>query len=108
MVVVFGAAMAAEQDAGRGLPLSVRVGLRLLEEVGFAGPVEQVVVPTHAAVDELTRLGKTIAARPERVALLVMGDGSARRSQRAPGYLDSRAFDFDTHIADALRDADPH
>jgi hypothetical protein len=42
------------------------------------------------------------------MSVLVMGDGSARRSQTAPGYLDSRAFDFDTHTVNALRDADPH
>jgi hypothetical protein len=36
-------------------------------------------------------------------ALLVMGDGSARRSMSAPGYLDERAASFDTAMADALR-----
>jgi hypothetical protein len=36
------------------------------------------------------------------VALLVMGDGSARRSTSAPGYLDERAADFDADVAAAL------
>jgi hypothetical protein len=36
------------------------------------------------------------------VALLVMGDGSARRSTTAPGYFDERAADFDADVAAAL------
>jgi len=36
------------------------------------------------------------------VALLVMGDGSARRSITAPGYLDERAADFDADVVAAL------
>jgi hypothetical protein len=40
------------------------------------------------------------------VALLVMGDGSARRSLAAPGYLDERAAPYDAAVAAALRDAD--
>ncbi len=41
------------------------------------------------------------------LALLVMGDGSARRSAAAPGYLDPRAARYDAVVATALRDADP-
>lgn len=40
------------------------------------------------------------------VAFLVMGDGSARRSLAAPGYLDDRAEPYDAEVARALRDAD--
>lgn len=35
-------------------------------------------------------------------ALIVMGDGSARRSTTAPGYLDQRAAGFDARVARAL------
>ena len=38
----------------------------------------------------------------EPVALVVMGDGSARRSTTAPGYLDDRAAGFDAAVAAAL------
>lgn len=41
------------------------------------------------------------------VALLVMGDGSARRSTAAPGYLDERAEPFDAAVEAALRSGDP-
>jgi hypothetical protein len=45
-------------------------------------------------------------AETEDIALLVMGDGSARRSTRAPGYLDERAAPFDEAVLAALRDGD--
>ncbi len=51
------------------------------------------------------RLGVEIAGRASRVALLVMGDGSACLSPQAPGYLDPRAEQYDTEVAAALADA---
>ena len=39
-------------------------------------------------------------------ALLVMGDGSACRGQKAPGYDDPRAQPYDDAVARALADAD--
>jgi hypothetical protein len=41
------------------------------------------------------------------VGLLVMGDGSACRTTRAPGYADPRADPFDASATKALVDADP-
>jgi hypothetical protein len=35
-----------------------------------------------------------------------MGDGSARRTLKAPGYLDPRAAAFDTAIESAVRDGE--
>jgi hypothetical protein len=40
------------------------------------------------------------------LALLVLGDGSACRDLKAPGYLDERAAPYDAAVAAALRDAD--
>ncbi len=47
-----------------------------------------------------------LARRASRVALLVMGDGSACRTLKAPGYLDERAADFDARATEALGSAD--
>jgi hypothetical protein len=52
---------------------------------------------------------------PDAPAYLVVGDGSARRTERAPGYVDPRAEPFDAAVAAALaagdaaalRDLDP-
>ncbi|MDQ2796738.1 MAG: hypothetical protein M3Y06_06195, partial [Actinomycetota bacterium] len=37
-------------------------------------------------------------------ALVVMGDGSARRAEKSPGYLDDRAVGFDARISQTLAD----
>lgn len=47
-------------------------------------------------------LGKELAAPPERLGLLVMADGSARRSGHSPVHLHPRAELFDTTVAEAL------
>ena len=39
-------------------------------------------------------------------AVLVVGNGSARRSEKAPGHLDERALDFDETLGAALRSGD--
>jgi hypothetical protein len=46
-------------------------------------------------------------AIPPGAAVLVMGDGSACRSERAPGYVDARAAAYDGAVAAALRAGDP-
>lgn len=51
-------------------------------------------------------LGKELAAPPERLGLLVMADGAARRSEHSPVHLHPRAELFDTTVAEALGRAD--
>ena len=89
-----------------GLPLSLGIGSRLLEEAGWAGDVTLVTVRWSATDDDLEALAAELPSRERRTAVLLLGDGSARRSERAPGYLDERAFSFDDDIAKALADGD--
>lgn len=42
----------------------------------------------------------------EARALLVAGDGSARRAEKAPGHLDERAAPYDAVVEEALREGD--
>jgi hypothetical protein len=65
-----------------------------------------VSVATDASPAECAALGTKITEAGS-VGLLVMGDGSARRSEKAPGYLDTRAERFDATVATALAKADP-
>jgi hypothetical protein len=53
------------------------------------------------------RLAAEFAAVDEPVGLLVVGDGAATHTERAPGHLDERAGPFDAAVATALRAADP-
>ncbi len=89
-----------------GLPQSLGVGRRLLEEAGWTGPTSFHALSWDAPPDELAALGKDLLDRPG-VALLLLGDGSARRGEKAPGFLDERSFGFDDTVADALAVGDP-
>ncbi|KAB1142854.1 hypothetical protein F7R91_27500 [Streptomyces luteolifulvus] len=91
----------------RALPPSLTVAAWLLERAGWAdAPIEGLGVGELLAAERCIERGRDIAARTERVALLVMGDASACRTLKAPGYLDERAAPFDAEVARALGAAD--
>lgn len=72
-------------NAGRGVTgcAAARVAEHLLAEVGFEGSV----------TDSAT-------------GVLVVANGSAKRSEKAPGHLDERAAAFDATLGAALRSGD--
>jgi hypothetical protein len=86
------------RPGGRRLPLAHTVGAWLLDRAGHAG--------TRLGVgpDELARALDDI---PGPVGVLAVGDGSARRTLKAPGHLDPAAEPFDTAVAAALAAGDP-
>ncbi|MEU5958862.1 class III extradiol dioxygenase subunit B-like domain-containing protein [Streptomyces sp. NPDC047525] len=95
-----------EATEGR-LPTSLAVAAWLLDRTEWsAAPLEGLGVGEPLAAERCIQVGGEIAARADRVALLVMGDASACRTLKAPGYLDERAAGFDAEIARALRAAD--
>lgn len=82
------------------LPLSLTIGAWLLRDVlGPNNGATGVSVDSHGT--------DLPGPEGEDIALLVMGDGSARRSTSAPGYLDERAAAFDARVAAALAGGDP-
>ncbi len=89
------------------LPLSLAIGGWLLEQTKAAQlPRTYRAVPTDTAPDACVQLGREIADGNDRVGLLVMGDGSARRSEHSPVHLHPRAEIFDTTVANALQHRD--
>ncbi|GHD04515.1 hypothetical protein GCM10010313_20920 [Streptomyces violarus] len=89
------------------LPYSLAVAAWLLERTGWCdAPVEGLGVGESSTPERCVQTGRDLAARAERVALLVMGDASACRTLKAPGYLDERAAPFDAEVARALGAAD--
>lgn len=84
------------------LPLSLTIGRWLLERVGWDGPMVLQAVDATATADDCAALAAGASSM-----LLVMGDGSARRSVAAPGHFDERAEGFDAAVAAALAAADP-
>jgi hypothetical protein len=89
------------------LPLSLTIGLWLLEQ--HAPEVPRLLFGVHPETEptRCATLGATLADRSPRVAMLVLGDGTARRSLKGPGYLDSRAEGFDAAVATALAAVEP-
>ncbi|MFF7566362.1 class III extradiol dioxygenase subunit B-like domain-containing protein [Streptomyces pseudovenezuelae] len=96
-----------ESAPQRPLPASLAVAAWLLERTGWScAPIEGLGVGEPLEPERCIQTGRGIAARAERVALLVMGDASACRTLKAPGYLDERAAPFDAEVARALGAAD--
>ncbi len=90
--------------AGAGaLPLSLGLGAMLLDQGGYRGPRRLCAMGPDAPADACAALGAELATGAARTALLVMGDGSARRSLKAPGHLDPRAEPFDADVERAVR-----
>jgi hypothetical protein len=81
------------------LPLPLAVGAWLLSEVGWSGPVVGMTSDPGGALPA--------AATSGSVGLLVMGDGSARRTEKAPGWLDERAAGYDQAVRAALAGGEP-
>jgi hypothetical protein len=94
------------------LPLSLTVGAWLIGQVlgpdsgavGVSVGPEPAGAASRGLLDRLDRFD--IAAVPD-VALLVMGDGSARRRPSGPGSFDPRAADFDATVLAALGRGEP-
>ncbi|QLE74300.1 hypothetical protein FGW37_24315 [Streptomyces rectiverticillatus] len=95
------------QAGERQLPQSLAVAAWLLERTRWAdAPVEGLGVEETLEAERCLAAGRELADGDGRTALLVMGDGSACRTLKAPGYLDERAADFDAEAARALGAAD--
>jgi hypothetical protein len=89
-----------------GLPLSLGLGALLLDQAGYTGPRMLQSVSDGEPPAACAALGERLPAAAPRTALLAVGDGSARRSTTAPGYLDERAVPFDTATEQAVRAGD--
>ncbi|NGO09641.1 hypothetical protein G5C60_19060 [Streptomyces sp. HC44] len=94
-------------ESERELPASLAVAAWLLQRTDWShAPLEGLVVGEPLAAERCIQIGKEIVGKAERVALLVMGDASACRTLKAPGYLDERAAGFDAEVARALAAVD--
>lgn len=98
----------ASGDDASDLPLSLAIGAWLLSRhPGAPTPRGGQGVATDCPPAECARLGAAHhAGDPRRLVLLVMGDGSACRDVKAPGYHDPRAVAYDDAVAAALARAD--
>ena len=87
------------------LPHALGMGAWFLDQAGWTGVRRYVGVSDQDEPSTCADLGRALAGEG-RVALLVCGDGSACRSEKAPGHLDPRAEAFDGAATAALASAD--
>jgi len=107
--------------------LGSRVADHLLAETHVGFSVEHVAVPWDATVAECVTTGREVATRSGKAGavgavqgsvfapggdatappttVMVVADGSARRTEKAPGHLDPRSHEVDEAIVDAIRSA---
>jgi hypothetical protein len=92
----FGVARTPADDRPR-LPWQLGIGAWLLDEIGWTGPRRYLAIdaeqPNEAPIS------------PDS-GVLIVGDASARRTDKAPGHLDERAAGFDAAVATALASGD--
>ncbi|WP_433787351.1 hypothetical protein ACQPX6_11100 [Actinomycetospora sp. CA-101289] len=92
----------------RELALPVLVAGWLRAQAGAAGErvrIEAHVLPADTPPAEARRVGAELAAGEDAV-LLVLGDGAATHTPRAPGAFDERAAGWDRAVAAALATGD--
>ena len=88
------------------LPLALGIGAGLLDEAGYAGPRALQAIDATASPEDCLSTGARVAELASRVALLVVGDGSARCTPASPGYFDERAAELGGRVESALRGGD--
>ncbi|SRR5712692_9186386 len=97
------AADAAGRTPSPDLPAALGIGAWLLDQAACCGDRILRSVAHGEPAASCASTGAALATAGERVALLVMADGSARRTPKAPGYLDERSARFDASVQDAIR-----
>lgn len=98
----YGVPMSVGSGGGQRLPLSLTVGWWLLDTAGYAGDRMAISLPSGLSGDRLDEVARTVDAD----AVLVLGDGSARRHEDAPGTLHPAGSEFDASVAAALSAGD--
>lgn len=88
------------------LPLSLTVGAWLLRDRPRTPVRGAEAIGFDLPSADCAAIGSALVGTSARVGLLVMGDGSACRGEKAPGYADPRAEDFDRTVVSALARAD--
>ncbi len=88
------------------LPLALALGDWLLDDAGAGGDRRLVGVGADRDAGACRRLGAELGASGP-VRLLVVADGTATRTEKAPGYFDPRAEAFDARLVAGLATGDP-
>lgn len=91
---------------GPVLPLALSIGAWLLDRTAADPPRSYLGVEDEQTPEQCRELGERLR-RDGATRLLVVGGGSARRTEKAPGHLDPRAEPLDAQVEQALRAGRP-
>ncbi|WP_037056539.1 hypothetical protein [Pseudonocardia asaccharolytica] len=100
---------APAQPADPRLPLPLLIAGWVAARTGAPVRIRGELVAPDADPGDCAALGAALAdaaAGAVPVGLLVVGDGATTHTEKAPGYLDERAGEFDAAVAEALAAAD--
>jgi hypothetical protein len=90
------------------LPLSLALGSWLIHELDCGPHVRLLGVADALPTSECIALGSEMCSGgTDRTGIVVVADGSACRSVKAPGHYDERSAGFDEQLEAALREGDP-
>jgi len=90
------------------LPQALTVGASVVSAAGWAGAVKALVVDAETTAEQRGVLAKELLAKSgdQRTLIVAVGDGSATRTEKAPGYIQPDALDFDAEITRAIGNGD--
>jgi hypothetical protein len=90
------------------LPQPLTIAAAILNGAHWAGNVIGLEAAHDSTASDRKNLGREVARKAEALATLivVVGDGSATRTEKAPGYVQPDAASFDEAMARAIDEAD--
>jgi hypothetical protein len=98
----------ANPGGGAPLPLALTIGAWLLAQAGWPGDRTALELDPGAGTATIASVATALANETTRSVLLVVADGSAARSEKAPASLHPDAAAFDADVAAALASGHPH
>ena len=93
---------------GAALPLSLTVGAWLLGRAGWPGDRVALEIDADGSTATIASVATALGQDSRRSALLVVADGSAARSEKAPASLHPDAEAFDADVVAALASGHAH
>ena len=95
-----------EIAAGDLLPLPLAIGAALLDDAGWAGATSYRLLNTAISSSEAAAYGAQLDDGDSRVGLLLLGNGSAKSSAKAPGSFDPNSEQFNAALLAMIEQGD--
>lgn len=90
------------------LPQAITIGASVVVAAGWNGEVKALAIDALTTVEQRKVIAQELLAKSEnqRTLIVAVGDGSATRTEKAPGYIQPDALAFDEAITAAIGNAD--